>query len=221
MRIQFLALCLALCASVANADIVTIDVGLDSPTSGKYRLRGQSAFLQTRTNSGTSGGQLDGIESGVTAISFNEIFPPPALSDYLGFAYFGIIETLDDSDNVLDTSLIVGYDSGSGVGQLVSDTFPAYDEATLVNAFTTSFDSLEFLDMLNLVPANATTLGEITVPPIGQPGTVLDLVAFTGGVDGNVGLKVGTLGVTVVPEPAAIGLLMFAGAMLFAPRHRR
>lgn len=220
MRIQLLALCVALCAGVAYADVVTIDVGLDSPTSGKYRLRGQSAFIQTRTNSGTSGGQLDGLESGVSTIVFNEIFPPPTLGDYLGFSYFGIIETLDDSDNILDTSLIVGYDPGSGVGQTITDTFPTYDESTLVNAFTTNFDSPEFLDMLSLVPANATTLGEITVPPIGRLGNALDLVAFTGGVDGNLGVKVGTLGVTVVPEPATIGLLMAVGAFLFVRRRK-
>ncbi len=209
MCIRLMALFLTLCAGVANADYVTINVGLDSLATGKYHLRGQSAFLQTRTSSGTSGGQLDGVESGGATIQFNEAFPPPTLSDYLGFAYFGILETLDDSDAVIDTSLIVAFDSGSGVGQAISDTFP-YNEATLVNALTTSFDSAEFLDMLGLVPSNATTLGDIAVPPIGRPGTVLNLVAFTGGLNGDLGVTVGTLGMSVVPEPATCLLLILA-----------
>ena len=75
---------------------------------------------------------------------------------------------------------------------------------------------LEFLDMLDLAPANGSTLGDIAVTPIGRPGTLLDLVAFIGGDDGDVGVKIGTLGVTVVPEPSSLSLLLLATAAMFA-----
>jgi hypothetical protein len=195
----------AFVAGVANADTVIIDVELDGHELGTYRLNGQSAFIQTRTGSGTSGGQLDGVVTGGTSIGFFELFPPPSLADYLGFAYFGIIETLDDSANVIDTSLVVAFDSGVGTGATIDPTFP-YDEATLVAAMTGPPDSAEFLDMLDLVPANATTLGDVAVPPIGRPGSVQDLVAFIGGPNGDIGVKVGQLSVTVVPEPSALAL---------------
>lgn len=220
MRIGIIASGLLLCVGVAHADTVTINVGLDSPAQGKYRLIGQSAFVQTRTSSSTSGGQLDNVESGGSTISFEEFFPPPALSDYLGFAYFGIIETLDEFDAVTDTSLIVAFDAGSGVGETITNTFAAYDEATLVSAFTTGFDSAEFLDMLGLVPANATTLGDIEVPPITQPGTTLDLVAFTGGAGGDLGVNVGTLAVSVVPEPTVAALLLASAGPVLVRRRR-
>jgi hypothetical protein len=219
MKRAFLSLCLMFCTSTAMADTITIDVQLDSPGDNQYQLTGQSAFIQTRTSSGTSGGQLNGLISGTTSFSFEELFPPPSLADYLGFAYFGILQTLDGGD-VVNTSLVVAFDPGSGVGSLIGDTFP-YDEATLVAAFTGGDDSLEFLDMLDLVPANTSTLGDIAVPSLGRPGTLLDLVAFIGGNDGDVGVKIGTLGVSVaVPEPSTLGLLLVGGASLLAVRRR-
>ena len=217
MRSCLVGLCLLAVVSVAKADVVTIDVSLDSPVDGTYQLSGQSAFLQTRTDTGTSGGQLDGIQSGGTFISFTELFPPASLADYLDYAYFGIMQTRDIFDEVIDSSLIIAYTAGSGVGQTVGDTFP-YTEAQLVDAFTNSFDSPEFLDMLNNVQSNAATLGEIALPPIGRPGTVLDLVAFIGGPDGDLGVKVGTMGVTVVTEPSTIGLSLMAGILLLGAR---
>jgi hypothetical protein len=219
MKRAILSLCLVLWTGTALADTVTIDVVLDSPISGSYRLSGQSAFIQTQTGASTSGGQLDGVQSPVTSISFEEVFPPPTLADYLGFAYFGILQTLDEFDEVIDTSLVVAFNAGSGVGTVIGDTFP-YDEATLVAAFTGGDDSLEFLDMLGLVPANASTLGDTAVPPVGRPGTLLDLVAFIGDDDGDVGVKIGTLGVTVVPEPSTLSLLVIGAAGLLAVRRR-
>lgn len=220
MKRAILSLCLVLLTGTALADTVTIDVQLDSPDNGSYRLSGQSAFIQTQTGASTSGGQLDGVQSPGTSISFEEVFPPPTLADYVGFAYFGILQTLDEFDEVIDTSLVVAFNAGSGVGTLISDTFP-YDEATLVAAFTSIDDSPEFLDMLGLVPANASTLGDTAVPPVGRPGTFLDLVAFIGGDDGDVGVKIGTLGVTVVPEPSTLALLGIGLAIVAGYRWRR
>lgn len=211
-----LGLCLAMATTVASADTVTISVDLGSHETGYYRLVGQSAFIQTRTDSSTSGGQLDFLESGDSQFSFDEVFPPDSLADYLGFAYFGIVETVvAATDTVVDTSLVIAYLPGFGVGELVSDTFP-YDASTLVTAFTTEFDSAEFLDMLGLVPANATTLGDIAVPPLGRPGTTMDLIAF---FDGGAGVKIGTLYVSV-PEPSTLALLATAGVGLLVLRRR-
>lgn len=219
MRRCLLLACLMLCTRLAKADVVTIDVSLDTLLLERYELAGQSAFSQTRVGSGTSGSQLDGVKSGGTSISFTELSPPPSLGDYLDFAYFGIIERRNDTNSVIDTSLIIAYTAGSGLGELVSDTFP-YTEAELVAALTGGFDSPEFLDMLDLVPANTTTRGAIAVPPIGRPGEVLDLIAFIGGDDGDVGVKVGTLAVQVVPEPSTLGLLVTGFVALFATRCR-
>lgn len=209
------ACCIALSSTIAWADTVTINVDLDEPADGTYRLVGQSAFIQTRTDSITSGGQLDFIESGSHSITFDELFPPASLSDYLGFAYFGILETIDIFDEVTGQFLVIAYLPGHGVGEAVTDTFP-YDAITLVNAFTSEFDSPEFLDMLGLVPSNSTTLGDIAVPPIGRPGTTLDLVAFFAGEAGPVGFKVGTLDVVVVPEPSSAMLMASAGVIAIA-----
>jgi len=217
MRSTLLGLCLFLSVGTAQAtDIVTIDVELFAPTFGSYRLTGQSAFIQTRTGSGTSGGQLDGVTSGSTTMSFQEVFPPPSKADYIGFAYFGILETLDLVGNIIDTSLVMAFDAGDGVGTLVDDTFP-YTEAQLVSAMTGGLDSPEFLDMLDLVPANASTLGDIAVPVLGRPGTTMDLVGF---IAGSSGLNVGTLKVTVVPEPSSFALLALAGLSLWIYRQR-
>jgi len=215
MKRAILSLCLVLSTGTAAADTVTIDAVLDSPDNGSYRLRGQSAFIQTHTSSSTSGGQFDGVVSPGTSISFTEVFPPPTLADYLGFAYFGILQTLDEFDEVIDTSLVVAFDAGAGVGTLIGDTFP-YDEATLVSEFTTSFDSPEFLDLLDQVPANDSTLGITWVLPRFAVGLPVDLVAFIGGNDGNLGVDVGSLNVNVVPEPSSLSLLLLAIAAMFA-----
>ncbi len=220
MRKFLLVVSLSLIAAVANADTVILDVQLDYPSTGRYRLAGQSAFLQTRTTSLTSGGQLDGIESGGASWSYDELFPEPSLNDYLNFAYFGIIETLDEFDAVIDSSLIVAYASGSGVDETISDRF-AFSEAQLVGALTTSFDSQEFFDFFDAVLSESVVQGEIAVPSFFRPGSVLDLVAFIGGAEGDVGVKVGTLGVTVVPEPGTFGMLLAACAALFVIRRRR
>lgn len=219
MRRSLLALCLLLSATAASADTFTVDVELDSLELGRYRLAGQSAFIQTRTGSSTSGGQLDGLESGTSQFSYLELFPAVSLSDYLDFAYFGVIETLDEFDQVIDTSLVVAYQPGSGVGELVQNRF-SLTESTLVTALTTSFDSPEFEAFFNEVLNESATRGVIAIPPIGRPGDVLDLVAFIGA--DSEGVKVGTLGVTVVPEPGTFGLLLAAcGALLVVARRRK
>ncbi len=223
MRKTLLAAAVALFAVPAQADQVTIDLTLDDPgPPGTYLLGGQSAFVQYRTSDSTSGGQLDFIYSGTTQISFTEVFPPPALSDYLGFAYFGLMHTYDGADeSPIDTSLVMAFQPGTAEGLEITDFFPLYSEDDLVTALSTTTDSPEFLYLLGNIGSLSDTVGVIAVPSIGRPGDTLDLIAFTGGVDGDLGAKVGTLATTVVPEPTTIALLALSGAGFLVRRPGR
>lgn len=197
-----------------------------------YQLAGQSAFIQTRTSSSTSGGQLDGA-AGMGDIQFLEVFPPPLLTDYISFSYLGIVDLLGTDSNgdpvTLDRSIVIAYQPGVAEGLRIEDLFP-YTEATLVSQFTTQFDSAEFLDMaFNQVGGQANTSGLIYVGQTDchntffcdalteiQFGETLDLIAFVGGVNGDEGVVIGTLDFAMVqrlnvspstvPVPAAAWL---------------
>lgn len=212
----------AICATSAlHAQIITtIDVDLDanSPVNSYYQLTGQSAFLQYFTSSSTSGGQLDNLESGNSLVSFIEVFPPPSLSDYIAYSYFGRLNSVV-GDEIDDTSFVIALQQGYGVGLMVEDLF-AYTEADLVTAFD-SFDSPEFLDVLDSIGAIAEAKGEFNIPSLSQPGTKLDLIAFIGGPNGDLGVKIGEIGVTVVPEPTSAALSLGAFAMFAILRRRR
>jgi hypothetical protein len=220
MGVRVVAACgVALVAGVvgvAAADEVTLPVTLDSPSTGSYRLRGQSAFLVQQTGGGTSGGQLDGVESPGATISFTEVFPPPTLNDYLTFSYFGLIETLDDQGEVSDLSLVVALQPGVGIGQSVGDLFAGMDEATLVTAMQ-GFDTPEFFALMDAVNGAAFARGVIEIPPLGRAGETLHLVAFTGGPDGNLGVAVGSLRDITVPAPGG-ALLGLAGLVVLRRR---
>ncbi len=209
----------------ANGDPVTFD---GNPT--QYRLGGQSAFIQSRTSSGTSGGQLDGA-AGFGDIHFIEAFPPALLSEYQTYSYLGIVG-LDGTDAngdpiLLDQSLVIAFQPGVAEGLRVEDLFPAYTESGLVAAFTTQFDSPEFLDMaFGLVGGQPSTSGRMSVNETDcsfqftcpgatqiQSGETLDLIAFVGGPNGDQGVVIGTLafGMTrslnlPVPEPTPLAL---------------
>lgn len=197
-----------------------------------YQLAGQSAFIQTRTSSSSSGGQLDGA-AGLGEIQFLEVFPPPLLTDYISFSYLGIADLLGTDSNgdpvVLDRSIVIAYQPGVAEGLRIEDLFP-YTEATLVSQFTTQFDSAEFLDMaFTQVGGQANTSGLISVqqtdchnttmcdaPTQIQFGETLDLIAFIGGENGDEGVVIGTLEFSMVqmlnvspsavPVPAAAWL---------------
>lgn len=217
--------------TVVLADDVTIDVVLDEyayvdqnsdPQVGSFELGGQSAFIQYRINSGTSGNPLDGVITPGTSIFFIELFPPPVLSDYIDFSYFGIVNTyaeIDAGGDLLDTSLVVAIQPGVGVGAKPEDFFTE-TEATLVTAFTTEFDSPEFLEILNNGINQANTRGTIGVPPISRPGQTLDLIAFIGGRSGEEGVKIGTVSMTVIPEPASVALLALGSSIMLIRRKR-
>lgn len=221
MRSVLVAVAALMISAAASADLVTIDVSLDSPgeAGGMYQLVGQSAFVQVRTASSSSGGLLDGVTTGGTSISFEEGFPPPTLDDYLSFAYFGLIETYDASDVLLDTSLVMAFQPGSGV-TLITDVFPTYTEAELVLAMSSSFDSTEFFSILDNIGSQASTIGVIAVPPIPRAGETLDLLAFTGGVGGDESFTVGTISMTVVPEPGTLALVLFPALAMLRRRRR-
>ena len=96
-----------------------------------YRLTGQSVFFSQRTNSGTTGGQLDGVttldsQNAVHQITFGEVFPEANLTDYLTFGYFGVVETVDivdDTETVVDRSIVVAANS-LAAGATLQDVFP-------------------------------------------------------------------------------------------------
>lgn len=202
--------------ATAAADLVTLGINLDGSGDNTLRLTGQSAAFFNIGSGTSSGGQLDGVQSGGTVITYTEVFPPPDLTGYHTFGYFGRVETIDADENVLDTSFIMAFQPGNGVGARISDYF-IHTEATLVAALA-GFDTPEFFDILNNAPGNPLTIGAIAVPPIGQTGETLDLVAFIGGPDGDIGVKVGEYTCTVVPAPASVAVLVFG---LLAPRRRR
>jgi len=220
-------------SALADQDNVTIWGVLDYPEneSQYYELEGQNAYVQQRTNGGTSGGQLLGITSNAGfASGYSEIFPEDNLTDYLTFGYFGVIDThewieiglrADFLDTVVDTSIVMALQPGVGQGQKVEDfNTPGYDEATLVAAFTGSFDSQEFLDVLNSYGDQGEHFGTIGLPQLGVVGDTLDLIAFIGGPNGDEGVKVGELNTQVerVPSPGATALFGLAGLTVIRRR---
>lgn len=197
-----------------------------------YRLAGQSAFMQQRTNSGTSGGQLDGA-IGFGLIDFTEVFPPVLITDYLTYSYLGVVELAGTDVNgdevILDRSIVIAFQPGIAEGQTIESLFAGsgYTESILVDAFTNSFDSPEFLDMaFNRVGGQPNTSGNMGVfqadcqftnvcDPLTQLQLeeTLDLVAFFGGANGDEGRLIGALGfsvgrqLNVIPEPGTALML--------------
>lgn len=245
------ALMAAAMPAAARIDIVSIQGALDFPAAAKdlpegsqtfYRLRGQSAYISTRTNSGSTGGQLDGItsfdsENGFFDVTFGEVFPEAILTDYLSYGYFGVIETVitspEDGEQVIDTSIVMAGAYPFVLGGLrIDEILPVASEADLLPALTGSFDSPEFFSILNSLPSNPDLLGDIglgfvdttisnVVDNVRDAG-ILTLYAFTGGEAGDLAVNVGylTTGITrVVPAPAPAAMLAFAG--LAATRRRR
>lgn len=209
-----------------------------------YQLAGQSAFIQSRATSGTSGGQLDGA-TGLGEILFVEAFPEPLLTDYLTYSYIGILNLMGTDTNndpvLINQSIVIGYNPNaltSGLGVRVEDLFP-YTEADLVSAFVTQVDSPQFLDMaFTRVGGQPDTSAETKLltqtidltlpfqtPPVDvELGQELTLVAFVGGLDGDLGVDIGRLefGInrqtTIIPEPASFALLVLGGLALLRSR---
>ena len=103
------------------------------------------------------------------------------------------------------------------------DDLFTYSESDLVTAFGT-FDSPEFLDILggpNGIESLASAKGQFQIPSLSASGTRLDLIAFIGGPNGDLGVKIGEMGVTVVPEPSSAALLLGAFGMSAILRRRR
>ena len=221
-----------------NGDPVTFD---GNPTF--YQLAGQSAFMQTRTGSLTSSGQLDGA-TGLGHILFTEGSPPALLSDYLTYSYLGVVEFHGTDVNgdpvLLDQSIVIAFQPGTAEGFRLDELFPAYTESALVTAFTTSFDSPEFLDMaFTQVVGQPGTSGAIAVqqtdchgtlscdfPTQVQVGDTLDLIAFIGGAGGDEGVLIGRIDFGVlrqlnVPEPSSLSLFAVGAFGLYAAGRRR
>lgn len=216
---------MATLAGSASAQFnVTIDVSFTPETSA---LRGQSNFFQTRTDGGTSGGQLDGVESPGATIQFAEVFPPPSIADFLQFGYFGLMETRDEAGDVIDTSVVVALrqqtlDRGiiPGVGQTIHEIFDSleFNEAQLVDAMSNEFDSDEYFALGNQVFNTPVARGDISIPSIARLGNTLNLIAFIGGDDGTLGVDVGDLGVIVTPTPGPAAMLGLGGLVMLRRR---
>lgn len=211
--------------TTALADDVTIDVTLIQQDANLYHLGGQSAFIQTRTGSITLGNTLDGISSPGSGVFFTEIFPPPNLSDYKKFGYFGTVQLRTIDDVVQYTSLVVGFLPGHGEGLRIEEIFNDPNITNLgpvVNALTTQFDSAEFNALFNQVLNGSNTLADISIPDLAIPGETLNLVAFDGGPNLDTGRVIGTVTMTVnsspIPEPASLSLLALGTAALLRRR---
>ncbi len=183
-----------------------------------FQLAGQSAYMQQRLSSGTSGGQLDGA-TGLGDIQFFEVFPPADINEYQTYSYIGVVETYGyDGDSnpgfVTDRSIVIGFlDTTNVLGQTINTLFPSanggqgYDEATLVTRFTTVFDSDEFFDMaFGQVSGQTNTSADMRVAELDcqftntcfetslvRSGQQLQLVAFVGGTSGDEGVLIGTI----------------------------
>lgn len=205
-------------AASASGDIISVNVELNAEPSTSLELTGQSSLFKTTTDGFSTGGLLDGVTSPGAGIDFEEVFPPPTLDDYQFFGYYGRVLTRNDAGDITDTSLIMAFRQGEGAGHRIGDYFVAYTESQLVAAFA-DFDSVEFLDLLSGVSGNVLTRGTIEVQPIGRPGETLDLIAFTGGVDGDLGVVAGSLTYSVVPASGSLSLFL-AGCALTARRRR-
>ncbi len=231
------ALFAAIGVVASGQDIGTIGVSQDfpgSPDAGPYfRLRGQSFFFQARTNSGTSGGQLDGVTSfdsqtAVHEISFGEAFPGPLLQDYLRFGYFGVVERVEQDhhgdDVIVDQSFVLAA-RGAVDGMTFESLFTGMDEATLVTALTTQFDSPEFFQATDVVTNSAAMQGDIRlidwVTEI-RPGERLSLYGFfDDGTGAQVARSIGFMDFTMrrIPGPSVLGLA--GAAMVMGIRRRR
>jgi hypothetical protein len=209
----------------ALADRVTATVVLDSPPGGYYQLLGQSANFSTRTNSGTSGGLLDGVTSPGQVFAFTEFFPADGVADYQTFGYYGRVIAADPNDpnvpvdpnapvdpncpadpnNAVDPriSFVMAFQPGEGVGLRIGDYFAGRKEHCLVQALST-FDSPEFLSILETIGQVPACNGLIELPNLPRAGETLDLVAFIGGPDGDLGVKIGEFSYSIVRAPGDV-----------------
>ncbi len=221
--------------SAKSQDIFTIEVSLDSsiyfselnlPVGSYIQLEGQSAFLTYRTSSSTSGGPLNNVSEPGTVIQYEEGFPEPAITDYQTFGYFGIVGSYDEENNLLNRSFVATFLPGSYDSTLTTTFFTNFDfeysedDGVLADAFGT-FDSPEFLNLLDNFASYTGVLGDIALPTVPEAGQTMDLVAFIGGVDGYEARKIGEVAVSVIPEPSTLALLGVFGAVLATRRKRR
>lgn len=230
-------------STLADADLGVIGVSLDFPPApGEFseppfrRLVGQSVFFSQRTNSGSTGGQLDGVTSfdsqnAVHEISFGEAFPEPNLTDYLRFGYFGVVETVEigseGQEIITDRSLVVATQFDYAQGLRVDDIF-GVSEATLVNALTSSFDSPEFFSALDVASNNPNLSGVtgLTLAGVSQirQGDSLTLYAFYPDPSNDFvesGSDIGFIDHSMIRVPTpSVALLLALGVLPLARRRR-
>lgn len=216
--------------AAAQGDLVQILGGFDCGVEVEpgqfeyYQLRGQSVYFSNRTAGLTTGGQLDGIDCrndplAQFNLAFYEFFPEVSLTDYLTYGYFGIVDTVtgfdtdgdgfEDFEQVTDTSFVMAIVDNVGEGAKVEDFFPTLDEATLVGALTTSYDSPEFFEALFAAVEHPDLTGDIglwqvnagVASPI-RPAQQLTLVAFKDGPNGDEGRSIGyiTTAISRIPD---------------------
>jgi hypothetical protein len=245
VSVAILALGAGLAPAAANFDRVTIAGALDYPDGSDpdgpsyFRLAGQSAYYSTRTNSFSTGGQLDGFtsydsENAPFEVQFIEVFPEVNLTDYLRFGYFGVVETVTFSaalgETVTDRSLVIAARGVAFEGMTIDSFLPFMTESELVDALVNTFDSPQFFDALFSAVSNPDLLGDIFLSQ-GEPGGVdeivrlgesLQLYALIGGDNGDEAVSIGSLATgvqRVIPTPSSLAPAVLAG--LVAGRRRR
>lgn len=202
-----------------------------------HRLTGQSAYFNTRTGSFTTGNTLDGItsfdsEKSVFEISYDEVFPEASLTDYLNFGYFGVVETVGydehGDEEILDVSFVIASPFGSFLDKdfRVENIFPGIDEASLVHALTSSFDSPLFFDILFSAVGSDDFRGLIGLGRLDSQGSleeirngdVMMLLAFNR--DDDLAREIGFLETFIlrVPAPGVLALGALAGVTVVRRR---
>lgn len=198
---------------------------LTSPATGSALVDDGVFGVQT-TSGGSSGGILLG--NGPINLERIEIFSDPIFApfntleeDTRTFTLFGLLRTLDNDNNLIDTQFVIAAKPGELAGKSLTTVFAAYFTANpdvTTEAFLQAIDdgadfpepgpNATFLSIRDFIEGDAPRLFAGDIGNSLQPLEEMELVAFSSST--LIGSPVGTLRVStqVIPEPAYAGLFL-------------